>query len=162
MFLVKSILLVLVLVALAAVAAGQAGLLKGHAPTNLGVHEGRLQPPSTTPNSVSSQAVLYPDNTQRAYADIAPLPLKGSGPETIAKIKGIVESMDGTEVIKSEPGYLYAQFTTRIMKFVDDTEFWFDPAAKAIQVRSASRLGSKDFGANRDRIEAIRHRMAAL
>jgi uncharacterized protein (DUF1499 family) len=162
MLIVKSILVVLVVIILAAIAAGQAGLLKGHAPTNLGVRDGRLQPPSTTPNSVSSQAVLYPDNAQRPYADIAPLKLKGTGPATIAKIRGIVESMDDTEVVKSEPDYLYAQFTTRVMRFVDDVEFWFDPTAQVIQVRSASRLGSKDFGANRDRIEAIRRRLAAL
>jgi len=35
-------------------------------------------------------------------------------------------------------------------------EFWFDPAAGAVQVRSASRLGSKDFGVNRARIETLR------
>ena len=162
MFVVKWFVIVLVIVAIAAVAAGQAGLLKGHAPANLGVKDGRLRPPSTTPNSVSSQASLYTDHAMRAQANVSPLPVKGTGPATIAKIKGIVESMDGTEVVKSDPDYLYAQFTTRMMKFVDDTEFWFDPAANVIQVRSASRLGSKDFDANRDRIEAIRRRLAAL
>jgi len=45
------------------------------------------------------------------------------------------------------------------MRFVDDTEFWFDPAAGVIHVRSASRVGSKDFGVNRARIEAIRARL---
>jgi uncharacterized protein (DUF1499 family) len=68
----------------------------------------------------------------------------------------------GAEVVKSEPDYLYAQFTTPVMKFVDDVEFWFDPATQAIQVRSASRLGSKDFGTNRSRVEAIRRRLATL
>ncbi|HEX7439634.1 MAG TPA: DUF1499 domain-containing protein [Caldimonas sp.] len=162
MLIAKSILVVLVLVALVAVAAGQAGLLGGRAPTDLGVHDGRLKPPSTTPNSVSSQADLYPDHSQRQYASLPPLPVKGSGPATMAKIKDIVESLDGAEIVRSEPDYLYAQFTTRIMKFVDDTEFWFDPVANVIQVRSASRLGSKDFGVNRARIETVRHRLAAL
>ena len=71
-------------------------------------------------------------------------------------------SLMGAEVVKSEPDYLYAQFTTPVMKFVDDVEFWYDPAEQAIEVRSASRLGSKYFGTNRDRIEAIRRRLAAL
>jgi hypothetical protein len=35
-------------------------------------------------------------------------------------------------------------------------EFWADPAHKAIQVRSASRLGASDLGVNRARIERIR------
>ena len=161
MFVVKWFVVVLLVVALAAIAVGQAGMLKGRAPTNLGVHDGRLLPPSTTPNSVSSQAVLYADHTMRAYASIEPYRLKGTGPATIAKIKGIAEEMGG-EVVKSEPGYLYVQFTTPVMKFVDDAEFWFNPAAGVIEVRSASRLGSKDFGVNRDRIEAIRRRLAAF
>ena len=58
MLIVKSILVVLVLVALVAVGAGQAGLLRGRDPTELGVRDGRLRPPSSTPNSVSSQAAL--------------------------------------------------------------------------------------------------------
>lgn len=161
MFVVKWFVVVLLVVALAAIAVGQAGMLKGHEPTNLGVHDGRLQPPSTTPNSVSSQAVLYLDHTMRAYASVEPYRLKGTGPATIAKLKGIVEEMGG-EVVKSEPDYLYVQFTTPVMKFVDDAEFWFNPAARVIEVRSASRLGSKDFGVNRDRIEAIRRRLAAF
>ena len=161
MLIVKSIAVVLVLVALAAVAAGQFGLLQGHAPANLGVRDGRLLPPSRTPNSVTSQAALHPDNPQRAYADIAPLKLQGTGPQTIARIRRIVGEMPGAEVVKGAPDYLYVRFTTRIMKFVDDAEFWYDPSVQAIQVRSASRLGSKDFGVNRSRIEQIRHRLTA-
>ena len=146
---------ILVLIVLA-VAAGQLGFLQGTAPNDLGVRDGKLKPPSSTENSVSSQAALYPDHPQRSYADIAPLALKGDGPATLARIKAIVEGMDGAKVVKSEPGYLYAQFTTKLMKYVDDVEFWFDPAANAIQVRSASRVGRGDMGVNRKRIEAVR------
>ena len=79
----------------------------------------------------------------------------------MAKIKAIVEGMDGATVIRSDPGYLYAQFTTRLMKYVDDVEFWFDPASQVVQVRSASRVGRGDFGVNRKRIEAVRAALAA-
>ena len=151
---------ILVLIVLA-VAAGQLGFLQGTAPTDLGVRDGKLKPPSSTENSVSSQAALYPDHPQRKYAAIAPLALKGDGPATLARIKAIVEGMDGAKVVKSEPGYLYAQFTTKLMKYVDDVEFWFDPAANAIQVRSASRVGRGDMGVNRKRIEAVRSASAA-
>ena len=151
---------ILVLIVLA-VAAGQLGFLQGTAPNDLGVRDGKLKPPSSTENSVSSQAALYPDHPQRSYADIAPLALKGDGPATLARITAIVEGMDGAKVIKSEPGYLYAQFTTRLMKYVDDVEFWFDPAANAIQVRSASRVGRGDMGVNRKRIEAVRTALEA-
>jgi uncharacterized protein (DUF1499 family) len=39
---------------------------------------------------------------------------------------------------------------------VDDVEFVFDEGAKQIHFRSASRLGRKDFGVNRKRMEEIR------
>ena len=153
--------IVIVLLALLAVVAGQLGLLQGTLPTDLGVREGKLKPPSMAENSVTSQAALYPDHPQRNYADIAPLPVKGNGPATLARIKAVVESMEGAKVVKSDPDYLYAQFTTQFMKFVDDVEFWFDPASSVIQVRSASRVGRRDFGVNRKRIEAIRAELAA-
>lgn len=71
---------------LLAVLAGRLGLVQGRAPGNMGVHDGRLKPPS-------------------------------------------------------------------------DTEFWFDRSAGVVQVRSASRLGKRDFGVNRARVEAIRARL---
>ena len=144
-----------------AVLAGQLGLLKGKPPANMGVRDGRLKPPAQTPNSVSSQAALYPDHPLREFAQIEPLPLKGDGPATLARLRGIVAAMPGARVVRSEPAYLYAQFTTPLMKFVDDVEFWFDPAASVVQVRSASRIGHGDRGLNRARVEAIRAQMAA-
>ena len=161
MLIVKWFFIAIVLLVVVAVVAGQLGFLQGTPPTDLGVRDGKLKPPSMTENSVTSQAALYPDHPQRKYADIAPLPLKGDGPATIARIKAIVEKMDGARVIKSEPGYLYAQVTTKLMKYVDDVEFWFDPAANVIQLRSASRVGRGDMGVNRKRIEAVRSALEA-
>lgn len=161
MLFIKWLVLALVLVVLVALLVGQLGLLQGRAPTNLGVHQGRLRPPSSTPNSVSSQATLYANHPMRAYAQIAPLTLVGSGPATIAKIEATVENMPGAAVVESERGYLYVRFTTRWMKFIDDAEFWFDPATRVIHVRSASRIGRSDFGVNRARIERIRRQLEA-
>ena len=159
MVIIKWLLIVIALVVITGVLAGQLGLLKGTPPTDLGVHEGRLKPPSKTPNSVSSQASLYPDHPQRAYASIAPLPVKDDGTATLTRIAGIIKAMNGAQIVKMDPDYLYVQFTTRIMKYVDDAEFWFDPAAGVIQVRSSSRLGSSDLGVNRERIEFIRQKL---
>jgi uncharacterized protein (DUF1499 family) len=144
-----------------AVVAGQLGLLRGSAPTDLGVREGKLKAPSKSPNSVTSQAELWPNHPQQAYARIAPLALKGDGAATMARLKNIVAASAGAQVISAEGDYLYAQFTTTLMKYTDDVEFWFDRSAGVVQVRSASRLGQKDFAANRKRIEAIRAQLAA-
>jgi len=141
--------------------AAQLGAFSSHAPANPGVRDGRLRPPSKTPNSVSSQADLWAQHPMQDYARIAPLALRGTGPATIARIKGIVEAMPGAKVIESRDDYLYVQFSTRWMKFVDDAEFWYDPAQGVVQVRSASRVGRKDFGVNRQRIEAIRQALAS-
>jgi uncharacterized protein (DUF1499 family) len=146
---------------LLAVLAGRFGLWQGTPPTDLGVRGGRLKPPAKTPNSVTSQAALYPDHPMRDFAQIAPLQLKGGDPAPLARIRQIVEGMVGARVVKSEPDYLYAQFTTPLMKFVDDVEFWFDPAAGVVQVRSASRVGRGDQGVNRARVDAIRAQLAA-
>ena len=156
MSIIKWFVIAVVLLIVVAIAVGQLGFLQGTPPADLGVRDGKLKPPSMTENSVTSQAALYPDHPQRKYAEIAPLPVKGEGPVSIAQIKAIVEGMDGAKVVKSERGYLYAQFTTRLMKYVDDVEFWFDAAANVIHVRSASRVGRGDLGANRKRIEAVR------
>src|SRR5438045_446161 len=134
---VKLLLVAIVALAVIAIAAGQLGFLRGEKPDDLGVRDGRLKPPSYTENSVSSQAALYPEHPQRAYAQIAPIALQGDGPATIAKIRRVVEAMPGAAVIESRSDYLYAQFTSRLMKYVDDVEFWYDPAAQAIQARSA-------------------------
>ena len=87
--------------------------------------------------------------------------MQGIGPATIAQIKRIAEAMPGAKVVEARDDYLYLQFTTRWMKFVDDAEFWFDPATDVVQLRSASRVGRRDFGVNRARIEAIRQALAA-
>ena len=161
MTIVKWLFIVLAALALATAVAGQLGLLRGKMPSDLGLHDGLLKPPSTTPNSVSSQAALHPAHPMREQAAIAPLALRTDGPATLARIKAIVSTTPGATVVTSAPGYLYAQFETRFMKYVDDVEFWFDPKANLVQVRSASRVGRGDLNANRQRIEAIRARLAS-
>ncbi|WP_210546678.1 DUF1499 domain-containing protein [Rhodoferax sp. PAMC 29310] len=135
---------------------GQVGILSGKTPENLGVNAGKLHPPSLNPNSVSSQAALYPEHPQREYASISPLTYSGDGTAAMSKLALILKSQKGTKLITSQPDYLYAQSTTAVLKFTDDVEFWLDGQNSVIQVRSASRLGRKDFGVNRARIEAIR------
>lgn len=135
----------------------QFGLLGGTRPSDLGVTGSRLKPPSPTPNSVSSQAALYPDHPQRNYADIKPLPLKnGDAAISMAALAAVLHAMPNMTVVERKPDYLHAEAQTRWLKFVDDLEFWANPALGVIDVRSASRLGRKDLGANRERIEAIR------
>ena len=123
----------------------------GKRPTNLGVQGGKLASCPSSPNCVSSQAS---DNHA-----IAPLRFSGDAQAALRKLKAVVEAMPRTRIIDSKPDYLYAEFSTALMGFVDDVEFYCD--GTAIQVRSASRLGYSDLGVNRKRVEAIREAFKA-
>ena len=151
----------LLALAAAAFAAGRGGLFAGKEPTDLGVKDGRLKPPSLAENSVSSQAGLYPEHPKRAYAEIAPLTFTGDAAAALDRLRRLVEATEGARIVRSGPNYLYVQFRTRWLGFVDDAEFLLDRNAGVIHVRSASRIGRKDFGVNRARIETIRARFRA-
>ena len=123
---------------------GQLGLLTGKPPSRLGLTDGRLKPPSNTPNSVSSQADLYPDHPMREYARIEPLRYTRRPGRSDGAREGNRRDTPGSQVVKSEPLYLYATMRTRLMKYTDDVEFAItDPAAGVIHARSSSRLGAR-------------------
>jgi uncharacterized protein (DUF1499 family) len=114
-------------------------------PTNLGVKDGRLAACRRTPNCVSSQA----DPADREHY-IAPIPFTG----TMADLRRLVESMERATVITARDDYLYAEYRSKLLRYVDDVELYLDKGV--VHVRSASRLGRRDFGVNRRRIEALR------
>ena len=148
---------IFIVVPLLVLAAGQFGWLAGRAPTELGVRDGKLKPPSRTDNSVSSQATLWPEGEfATLYAQIAPLATGGNGSGAMSRLRTVLVAWPGARIVEDRADYLRVEFTTRWLRFVDDAEFWLDPATNVIQVRSAARLGRKDFGVNRKRIEAIR------
>lgn len=122
-------------------------MFAGKRPTNLGVKEGKLAPCPDTPNCVSSQS----NDSEHA---IDPLPYV-----SIADLKTVVESMERTTIIEETENYLYVEFKSKLMGFVDDVEFYKDDANQVVNVRSASRLGKSDLGVNRKRVEAIRQQL---
>lgn len=136
------------------ISGGQMGLFSGKRPSGLGVQNGQLKPAPTSPNCVSSQATSE-------YHQIAPFAVQGDPQAALERLKGIVAGMPAAKIVETKPGYFYAEFTTKLMGFVDDVEFYLDDKAAVIHVRSASRLGRKDFGVNRARVEAIRTAYAA-
>lgn len=136
--------------------AGRSGMLTGRVPADLGVKDGRLKPPSPTRNSVSSQADLYPDHPQRAYARIAPFTVQGKGSDALQRLAQLLKGMPGVTVVTQTGDYVHAQCQTKWLRFTDDLELWLEPTGQLIHVRSASRLGREDFGVNRERVEALR------
>jgi uncharacterized protein (DUF1499 family) len=150
------LLLAISLLAFALFIAGQLGLLRGKPPTDLGVKDSKLKRLSKTDNSVSSQANLWADHPMKDYSTIAPFKISGDGSAEMAKILSTLQAMPRTQVMQQDAGYIYAQCSTALLKFTDDIEFYLDRAAGVIHVRSASRVGRKDFHVNRARVEQIR------
>lgn len=120
-------------------------------PGNLGVHDGRLAPCKRTPNCVSSQA----DPADRRHY-VAPLAFQGAAEAAMAALKRTVETAPGARLVRADADYLYAEFRSRVIRFVDDVEFVLDRRNGVFHVRSASRVGKHDFGVNRARVEALR------
>ncbi len=130
-------------------------MFAGKRPTNIGVQAGKLAPCPNTPNCVSSQS-------QDAQHKIEPLTYNSTQQQVLANLKTVIQSLPKTKIITETENYLYAEFTSQLMGFVDDVEFLIDDSAKLINVRSASRLGQSDLGVNRKRIETIRAKLDEL
>jgi len=126
-------------------------MFAGKRPVYLGVKDGHLARPKSTPNCVSTQA----DPADKEHY-IAPIAFKGSALDAIAAARKAVEAMPRATVIRHEGNYLYAEFRSKVMGFVDDVEFTYDEKAGVLHVRSAARLGRRDFGVNRARVEHLR------
>ncbi len=127
----------------------------GKQPTNLGVDDGKLAPCPSTPNCVSSQSS---DENHK----INPLTFRTTPDKAFAQLKRIIENTNRARIVSESPqDYLYAEFTSQILGFVDDVEFYLDQQGNLIHVRSASRLGQSDLGVNRKRVENIRAMQAS-
>lgn len=130
--------------------------LEGRRPDNLGIDsEGRLAPSPNTPNCVHSQR-------GRGRNAIKPLRYEGDSRGAMRRLHEVLIATRGAHEIRASGGYLYFEFHSRLFGFVDDVEFACDRRASVIHVRSASRLGHSDLGANRRRVEAIRRTFAAV
>ncbi|MDI9244754.1 DUF1499 domain-containing protein [Marinobacter sp. CHS3-4] len=126
-------------------------MLAGKRPKNLGVKDGKLAACPGKPNCVSSQA-------SSASHRVPPLPLSGEPAADMKRLKEVVNKLPGASLVEEDKHYLYFECASKLLGFVDDLEFYCDPAEEVIHVRSASRLGYSDLGVNRKRIEGIRRK----
>ena len=116
----------------------------------------RFAPCPDSPNCVSTQAPA--DDKEHA---IAPITYTGALAEAHQRLLTVINAIPDITIMLNEPDYLHVEFRSRLMRFVDDVEFYLDDAAHQIHFRSAARLGRGDLGVNRKRMEEIRRRFAA-
>lgn len=115
----------------------------GDRPTNLGPQNNQLADCPDSPNCVCSFETRDSHRIEPLQADLA-------------AVRSVISQLPRVATITDEGNYLHAEFTSRLMGYVDDVEFLADPATGLVHVRSASRLGHSDLGVNRERIENIR------
>ncbi|MCC2640653.1 MAG: uncharacterized protein K0S45_1066 [Nitrospira sp.] len=108
-----------------------------------------LAPCPSSPNCVSTQA-------QDQEHAIAPFQYQKSRAEAKEALKAIVLALPRTELVEEDETYLHYEFTSLLLRFVDDVEFLFDDETKTVHFRSASRIGYGDLGVNRRRMEEVR------
>jgi len=120
---------------------------------SLGIIKGQFTECSENPNCVSSQTT---QNSKRI------LPIETGDPSTLAwsTLREVIGEMPQAVLISEDKNYRHYQFTSSLMGFIDDVELQFDGNNKQIQVKSASRIGHSDLGANRNRIELLRKSLA--
>lgn len=107
----------------------------------------KLPPCPKKPNCVSSQAT-----DEHA---IEPLRYAGDPVAAWERMKAALATLPRVKIVSEEPGRLKATAVTKVLRFRDDMEFLM-AEPRRIEVRSASRMGHSDLGANRERVSALR------
>ena len=117
---------------------------KGETP---GLKEGQLQACMSTDNCVISEIINGDPNT------VEPFVFSGDKVLFVEKLKTALQSLGG-QVNTIDGDYIGVTFTSAVFGFVDDVELRI-AEDNILHFRSASRVGRKDFGANKKRVEAL-------
>lgn len=115
-----------------------------------GLFDGKLQKCPDKPNCVCSEQNDDVDHF------ISPLPISDSyESDSLTVLKDIIGELKG-EIQTHNETYISATFSSPLFGFVDDVEMRVDSKQNVIHMRSASRVGHGDLGANRKRVELIK------
>lgn len=103
-----------------------------------------------SPNCINTE---YSDDTSH-YAP----PLSSAELTDTDAMQNILQAIKqtGGEVHLVQQHYIAATYTSRLFRFVDDMEIRLDTKTKQIHLRSASRQGHSDMGANLKRVNKIK------
>jgi len=113
-----------------------------------------LSPCPDTPNCVSS---LAPDANPAA---IPALEIVGPVEVAWAAVFEVLESWSRVRIVATADSAIHAEATSLMFRYVDDLELRLRASDRRIDVRSASRIGRSDLGANRRRVEKLREALA--
>lgn len=119
--------------------------------------------PNTLGRTADGQLAACPESPNcvcsfDADADhaIEPFTMTGDPKSELKRLAKLISDHQRAEVVTLEDDYLHAEFTSQLFRYVDDVEFLADSDGTTLHVRSASRVGHSDLGANRKRIAILR------
>jgi uncharacterized protein (DUF1499 family) len=115
----------------------------------------QLAPCPSSPNCVSTET----PGTDAGHAMNA-VPFPDTPAAAQARAKAALLAEPRTVVTLEAAGYLRAEATSLLFRFVDDVEIVVDTTAHVFRFRSASRLGEGDMGVNRKRMTRVSERLA--
>lgn len=109
----------------------------------------RLKECPNSPNCVSSQ-------TDKQGHKVQAFSFVRDDAQVWSELERLLLSLSDVELVQKKEAYIHVTFTTPILRFVDDLELLLEKDKRLIHVRSASRVGYYDLGANRKRVEKLR------
>jgi len=130
------------------------GGCSGKRPDAIGMGPSGLSGCPKSPNCVSSEA-KYKQHAIESFC------LKGDPNVSWLLIQDEIASIPVWVIITATDNYIHVECKSRIFRFIDDLELYFNSSNGSISIRSASRIGYSDFGANRRRVELLRSKLRA-
>ena len=121
----------------------------GKRPDEMGIDPSGLRGCPKSPNCVSSEAKDEKHAIERFR-------LKGDPNVSWPLIQDEIASMPRWTIVTATDNYIHVECKSRVFRFIDDLELYFNSSNGIISIRSASRVGYWDFGANRRRVELLR------
>lgn len=71
------------------------------------------------------------------------------------RLLAAISAERGSRLLTTTPRYVRAEVKTRLFGFLDDVEARFDLASGRLELRSTSRVGVSDLGANAARLDRL-------
>ena len=115
---------------------------------------GKLLPCAGSPNCVCSEY----SEAQNHYIKPVNIAVQQSFEVFLQEWVRVIESMGG-RVVEQSDRHISAYFTSAVFGFVDDFQLRLDESRGLMHIRSSSRVGYSDLGANRKRVKIFKQRL---
>lgn len=90
---------------------------------------------------------------------VAPLEVSDNRATSLQRVQSVLDSLPRVEYDVVGQSRIQARFKSLVLRFTDDVTFYVRENG-VVEVRSASRVGYWDLGANRRRVESLREQLA--